>query len=263
MYRKVARFFLVVCAFAASIYPVRPASAQSTTAEKPPLYTYVSEWTVPRAMWADYQKMTAGEMDGMNKLVADGTLISFGSFTVLNHQEGLPTHGSWFQAGSMANLLKVLEGVRTAPTATSEVLAASKHWDYILESHIYNARSGTFKNGYLRVGHWKYKAGSNDPDGKIMKATAGALLEKLQTDGALYSYQFDEEVVHSSDPDGFYMAVITNGPEGLDKFNAALEESEKKDPGGMAGFGSLLEDQGHRDALSRVDIMNHKSRWTG
>jgi hypothetical protein len=258
MSRSVARFSLVLCAFAASFLAARPASAQSTSAEKPPLYTYVSEWAVPRSMWADYQKMTAGEMDGMNKLVADGTIVSFGSFTILNHQEGQPTHGSWFQAGSLAKLLKVLEDVRLAPTATAPVLAASKHWDYILESHNYNAQSGAFKNGYLRVGHWKYKAGATDPDGKIMKATAVALLEKLQAAGAIYSYEFDEETIHSEDPNSFYMAIITSGAEGLDKLSMALEESEKKDPAGMAGFGALLDDQGHRDFLSRVDVMNHK-----
>jgi hypothetical protein len=258
MRRIVARFCLVICAFAALMYMAIPASAQSTMAGKPPLYTYVSEWTVPRAMWADYQKMQAAENDGMNKLVADGTLISFGSYTILNHQEGSPTHGSWFQAGSMANLMKVLEDIRTAPPATSPVLVASKHWDYIFESRNYNERSGTFKNGYLRVGHWKYKAGASDPDGKIMKATAVALLEKLQADGAFYSYEIDEENIHSEDPNGFYMAIITNGAEGLDKMAKALEENEKKDPAGMAGFGSLLEDQGHRDILARVDLMNHK-----
>jgi hypothetical protein len=234
------------------------ALAQSAGAEKPLLYTYVSEWAVPRAMWADYQKMEAGENEGLAKQVADGTLISFGSFTVLNHQEGSPTHGSWFQAGSMASLMKVLEDVRTAPLAVSPVLAASKHWDYIMQSRDYNARSGSFKNGYLRVGHWNYKAGASDPGGKIMKATVVALLEKLQADGAIYSYQIDEEVIHSSDPNGFYMAIVTNGAEGLDKLSAALDESEKKDPGGTAALDALLEEQGHRDFLSRVDIMNHK-----
>jgi hypothetical protein len=258
MCSKIARLCLAICAFAFSMYTASPASAQSTSTQKPPLYTYVAEWSVPRAMWADYQKITAGEMDGLTKLVADGTILSFGSFTILNHQEGQPTHGSWFQAASMANLMKVLEDVRTAPTATSQVFAASKHWDYILESHNYNARSGSFKNGYLRVGHWKYKAGTSDPDGKIMKATAVALLEKLQADGAIYSYEFDEEVIHSDDPNAFYMAIVTNGAEGLDKLTTALEESEKKDPAGMAGFGSLLDEQGHRDFLSRVDVMNHK-----
>ena len=209
-------------------------------------------------MWADYLKMQAGENDSMNKLVADGTLISFGSYTILNHQEGSPTHGSWFQAGSMANLLKVLENVRTAPTATSQVLAASRHWDYIFESHNYNARSGVFKNGYMEVSRWQFRPGASDPDGKIVKATAVALLEKLQADGTLYAYRFDEEVIHSEDPNGFYMTIVTNGADGLDKLSAAFDEADKKDPIGMAAFNSLLDDQGHSDSLSRVDNMNHK-----
>src|ERR1700675_4737341 len=90
------------------------AAAQSATAEKPTVYTYVAEWAVPRAMWADYQKQEDGELDAMKKAVADGTIVSYGEFSVLNHQEGAPTHGSWFTATSMANLMKVLEARRAA-----------------------------------------------------------------------------------------------------------------------------------------------------
>ena len=196
--------------------------------------------------------------DILNKLVADGTLVAYGNFSVLNHQEGQPTHGSWFSARSMANIIKVLEGLRSGPDATGPVFAASKHWDLILESRNYNAHSGTFKNGYLRVGSWKYRAGASDPDGKIMKATMVAMLEKLLADGALHAYQIDEESVHSSDPDGFYVAIVANGAEGLDKFYAALDENDKKNPAGMAGYGSLLDSKGHRDTLSHVDTMTHK-----
>jgi hypothetical protein len=127
----------------------------------------------------------------------------------------------------MANILKVLEGLRSGPDATGPVFSASKHWDYILQSRDYNAHAGTFKNGYLRVGNWKYKAGASDPDGKIMKATMVAMLEKLLADGALHAYQVDEESVHSNDPNGFYLAIVTNGAEGLDKFYASLEDARK------------------------------------
>ncbi len=258
MRRSLTGFLFVVCTLAVVMLGAATAWTQSTADEKAPLYTYVSEWAVPRAMWGDYQKSQAAEDQSMNKLVTDGTLVAFGSFSVLNHQEGNPTHGSWFSAASMANLMKVLQGLRSGPDATGPVLSASKHWDYIFESRDYNAHSGTFKNGYLRVARWKYKAGASDPDGKIMKATMVAILEKLLADGALHAYQIDEEAVHSSDPDGFYVAIIANGAEGIDKFDAALDESEKKNPAGMAGFGSLLDAQGHRDTLAFVDYINHK-----
>src|SRR5581483_12442614 len=90
--------------------------------------------SVPRAMWADYQKVENSDDEVMSKAVADGTLMAFGSYSVLNHQDGEATHGSWFSASSMANLMKMLEGLRSAPDATGQVFAASKHWDYILVS---------------------------------------------------------------------------------------------------------------------------------
>jgi len=249
---------LVLCALTLLSLAANPAAAQSPSAEKPVLYTYVSEWTVPRAMWADYLKNDAADTDTMKKAVAEGTLISFGSYVILNHQEGQPTHGSWFSASSMANILRFLEGLRTAPGATAPPLAAAKHWDYIMESRDYNSHSGTFTNGYLRVGNWRSKAGSSDPDGKIMKATMVALLEKLLADGALHGYQIDEETVHSADPGAFFVAIIANGPEGIDKFNAGIDEAEKNNPAGWAGFGSTIDPAGHRDILARVSIMTHK-----
>ncbi len=102
---------------------------------------------------------------------------------------------------SVANLMKVLEAEPSAPESTGPILAASKHWDYIFESRDYNAHTESFKNGYLRVSNWKYKAGSIDPDGKIMKATMVALLEKLVADGALHSNQIYQQTVHSQNSD--------------------------------------------------------------
>ena len=209
-------------------------------------------------MWADYQKSESSDDEFLRKAVSDGTLISFGSYSVLNHQEGQATHGSWFSASSMANLMKVLEGLRSAPDATGPVLAASKHWDYIFTSHDYNAHSGTGKNGYLRVGQWSYKHGASDPGGKVMKAAMVTILEKLFSEGALYAYQIDEEAVHSSDPNSLNIAIIASGAEGMDKFDAAIDDLEKNNPAAGAALDSLLEPHGHRDFLAHVDEMAHK-----
>jgi hypothetical protein len=236
----------------------RPATAQNAPAEKPAVYTYVSEWAVPRAMWADYKKEDDADLDAMKKAMAEGAIVSYGSFAVINHQEGTPTHGSWFTATSMANLMKVLEGLRSAPGATAPVLAASKHWDYILTSREHNGHAGTFTNGYLRVARWPAKGGGSDPDGKIQRATIVGVLEKLLAAGALHSYTIDEEVVHSDEPGTTFVVLVANGAEGLDKFDAAIEDLRKNDPVALAAYSSLIDSHGHRDTLAHVNTMTNK-----
>jgi hypothetical protein len=66
------------------------------------------------------------------------------------------------------------------------------------------------------------------------------------------------ENIHSSDPGTIFLAIIANGPEGLDKFNAALDDAEKNDPAVYAGMSSTLNETGHRDFLARVTSMTHK-----
>src|ERR1043166_2138518 len=125
----------LLCAAAFLITAAAPvARGQSMAAEKPAVYTYVSEWAGPRAGWAEYKKEEDADIEAMKKAMGEGTIVSYGTFAVLNHQEGAATHGSWFTATSMANLMKFLEGLRSSPGATAPVLAASKHWDYILSS---------------------------------------------------------------------------------------------------------------------------------
>lgn len=250
---------LVVCAAVFLVTAAAPAAkGQGMAAEKPAVYTYVSEWAVPRAMWAEFKKEDDADVEAMKKAMAEGTIVSYGTFSVLNHHEGAATHGSWFTATSMGNLMKFLEGLRNAPGATAPVLAASKHWDYIMSSTEHNGHAGTFTNGYLRVARWPAKAGGNDPDGKIQRATMVGILEKLLADGALHSYTIDEEVVHSEDPGTSYVVFVANGAEGLDKFNAALEEMRKSNPVGLAAYGTLIEGHGHRDTLARVGTMTNK-----
>jgi hypothetical protein len=158
----------------------------------------------------------------------------------------------------MANLMKVLEGLRSTPGATAPVLAASKHWDYILSSTEHNGHSGTFTNGYLRVARWPAKAGGSDSDGKILKATMVAMLEKLFAEGALHSYTIDEEVVHSEDPGTMFVVFVANGAEGLDKFDAAVKDMGKNNPTGLAAYRTLVDAHGHSDTLARVSTMTNK-----
>lgn len=227
-------------------------------AEKPTIYTFVMEWDVPRAMWPEYEKQMATTSDTLKKSVDDGTLISYGVFSMVTHQDGMANHGTWINASSIANLMKVLDLLRASPTSTSPVVSASKHWDYLVSSKDYAAHSGTFTNGYLRVATWIGREGANDPAGKIEKASMVALLDKLMADGALHAYSLDREIIHTMDANAFFVVLVTNGPEGLDKFNAAVDDMGKNNPTALAAFRSLVADTGHRDMLAKVTTTTHK-----
>jgi hypothetical protein len=51
---------------------------------------------------------------------------------------------------------------------------------------------------------------------------------------------------------------VTNGAEGLDKFNAAVTDMQKNNPTGLAAYTSLIDSHGHRDTLARVTTMTNK-----
>lgn len=260
MRNRIVGSCVVVCFCIAAVIGLggQRASAQMAAAEKPTVYTFVMEWDVPRAMWPDYEKQMATTGETLKKSVEDGTLLEYGMFATVAHQEGAPNHGTWISASSVASLMKVLDVLRASPTSTSPVVSASKHWDFLVSSRDYANHSGTFTNGYLRVATWIGKEGANDPGGKIQKASMVAMLEKLMADGALHGYSIDREIIHTMDANAFFVVLVTNGPEGLDKFNAAVDDLGKNNPVALAAFESLISANGHRDTLAKVITTTHK-----
>jgi hypothetical protein len=76
---------------------------------------------VPRAQWADGEARRAG-LTLLDKLVGDGTLTGYGAYSNLIHQEGEPTHGTWFTATSEGKLLKALGSRLATETGRSRGL---------------------------------------------------------------------------------------------------------------------------------------------
>ena len=93
-----------------------PLAALAQTPPEPSTYTYVSEWTIPRAQWADWEAF--GEKNArpiFEKLMADGTIQSWGLYVTTLHVEGYPTHGSWFETADIASVYKVLAALAKLP----------------------------------------------------------------------------------------------------------------------------------------------------
>ena len=93
---------------------------------------------------------------------------------------------------------------------------------------------------------------ASDPDGKLLKSTMVPLLEKLFADGALHDYQIDPEDVHSTTPGTIFVALHANGGEGIDKFEAAFDATEKSNPAAWVGISTTLDEKGHSDFLASV-----------
>ena len=233
-----------------------PALAQGGPMEKPPMYSYVGNWTIPRAQWADMEKNDAADQAILAKALADGTLVGYGSDMNLVHQVDGPTHDSWWSAMSMAGILSVLDRFYKSGSATAPVMAnATRHWDEIAVSKYYNWKPGSFKGAYTRVAQYKLKADApDDAVDTLSKNLIVPLMEKLLASGTVLEYEVDTEAVHTMDPGTFWIVFITPNADGMDKFDAALRDAMKMNPLGGSAFGSMVDFSAHRDYLSSSTV---------
>jgi hypothetical protein len=247
----------IACAFVAAGAWTGSASAQTAEVkDKPPMYSYESNWTYPRARWADVEKSNAATDKIMEKAMAAGVLVGYGSDSLLIHENEGTTHDDWFSSMSMAGLLNTLDEVYKAGGATSTLLmSATKHSDSMWVSRYYNWRAGSWKGAYTRVGIYKLKPDApNDAVDMLSKSIFVPLLEKLLADGALIEYEVDVQAIHSDAPGVFAIDIIAPTAEGLDKFSAALADAARKNPLIGATMGALTDSSAHRDTLSRTTV---------
>lgn len=251
MYVLSALLFVLVLSLACAATWAQGSSSQ------PPIFTYVAEWNTPRAQWADMAKVEASTKGTMDALVADGTILGYGSYENRVHSEEGPTHGSWFQADSLANIFKALDKIYAQAGATNApVQAASKHWDFLFISTTHGAKAFT-GSGYLRVVSGELKPGREEEFRAAYRQYIVPVYAKLLADGAIVSYQLDGEYVIGNAPGRFFSAVVTKDAEGLDKVRTALADLYEKNPAVAELLASLAEPHSRRDLLAHVTNMTN------
>jgi hypothetical protein len=233
-----------------------PAGAQTMEfKEKPPMYSYVANWSIPRGQWAEMAKSDAANEKLMQSAFASGTIIAYGRDINLVHQPDGSTHDGWWSAMSMAGILSVLDQAYTSGSATTPVLsAASKHWDDIYVSRFYNWHSGSWKGVYTHGSSYTLKPDA--PPNAVEQLTrnmVAPLMEKMLADGAIHEWEVDEQAIHTGNPNTFFIFYIAANAEGLDKVNAALSESLKANPLNGPAFLSMVDFSQHRDQLARTN----------
>ncbi|HET9791247.1 MAG TPA: hypothetical protein VFR08_08090 [Candidatus Angelobacter sp.] len=256
MTKKSCSIFTGLCALALSSLCTLPVSAQNSEVnEKPPMYTYVANWQIPRAQWADMAKSADADRAILEKDLADGTIIGYGNDVNLVHQPEGYTHDDWWSSMSMAGLLNVLDQQYSSGNSATPVLqSATKHADEILVSRYYNKRSGSYKNATLQVAFYKLKDDAPDDAVDVLcKTLIVPLMEKLFADGTIVEYEIDTEAVHTDAPGTFAIVWVGANNASVDKFNAALREAIKAQPLGNPAFGSMVDFTKHRDELWRAN----------
>lgn len=111
--------------------------------EKPAPYRYVSYRKFPRAHWADVDKDNAtGNQKILAPALADATHVGYGADENQVHSAERFTHDNWWQANSMAALIKVLEVLHRGGSSSPLLVSSTKHWDQIYISSFYNRKGG-------------------------------------------------------------------------------------------------------------------------
>ena len=256
MNRKLWAILACICTLAMLAASAVPACAQDEVKEKPPMYSYVGFWNIPRAQWAEMEKNNAAEQKTLDKALADGAIVAYGNDLNIVHTADGMTHDGWWSAMSMAAVLNVLDKFYKSGTPTSPVLAsATKHTDGIFVSRYYNWRPGTYKGAYSRVGYYKLKPDAPEHAIETLsKSFIVPVLEKLLADGAILEYEVDTEAIHTEGPGAFWIDVISPNAEGLDKLTAALLDRSKTNPLAGQAFESMIDLSAHRDSLSTSTV---------
>ena len=243
----------VVCALAISaLVAAAPPPAPEQTH-----YTYVSLWAVPRAQWTDFEKAQEQRNSVFERLVADGTLVAWGSGAAEVHTEDGYTHANWFVSNTQAGITKTLEALRSSSRAPALAIA-TKHKDLMLHTIAHGGKTARTTSGYLRVAFWQAKPSRGNDVEEFFKKYIQPDLDAGIADGSVLMYNFDSEQIHTDAPGGYNIAVVYANGDGLDKAAAILAGHAKENPAAGAGFGAMMETSAHRDSLDRILAYQHK-----
>jgi hypothetical protein len=244
---------LLVIALAMMLVPAALPQMEPT----PIVYTYVSQFQVPRVNWAAYAEDTEKTVVPIvEKLTADGTILSWSTFEQVIHTPEGYTHGAAWSSTSISGLMKVLDEVRKSGPRPGQI-AATKHEDYLMQTSVYRMGSGT--PAYLRVVCSNAKADKpGDYTATLKKLLVPTFEEQVKRGVATY-YGVDEQYVNTAAPSTRCVVITYPNAEGMDKWAAAINATQAKwSAAERAEFvGSTVLDS-RRDIMARITHSGHK-----
>ena len=255
MLKRIAGALVVVAAVIAMIVAVPAAFSQMEQSQ--PVYTFVSQFQVPRANWAAYSEDSEKSIVPiMEKLAADGTLTSWSTFEHLVHTPDGYTHGAAWSSSTISGLIKVLDEVRKNGPRPAQI-AATKHEDLLMQTSMYHAGTGT--PTYLRVICSMAKADKPADFTTMLKKLLVPTFEEQLKKGVATYYGVDEQYVNTSAPSTRCVVITYPNAESIDKWAAAISTTIGKwTPAERAEFFAATVPDSRRDIMARITHAGHK-----
>jgi len=251
MMKRIASLLVIV--LTAMLVPAALPQMEPT----PTVYTFVSQFQVPRANWTAYSEDTEKTVVPIaEKLTADGTIVNWSTFEQVVHTPDGYTHGAAWSSTSISGLLKVLDEIRKAGPRPGQI-AATKHEDYLMQTSMYGVGSGT--PTYLRVVCSSAKADKpGDYTATLKKLLVPTFEEQVKKGVATY-YGVDEQYVNTSAPSTRCVVISYPNAEGMDKWAAAINATQAKwSAAQRAEFAGSTVLDSRRDIMARITHSGHK-----
>ncbi len=223
----------------------------------PVVYTYVSQFQVPRAHWAAYSEDTEKTVVPIvEKLTAEGTILSWSTFEQVIHTPDGYTHGAAWSSTSISGLMKVLDEIRKGGPRPGQI-AATKHEDLLMQTSMYRVGSGT--PTYLRVVCSSAKADKPGEYAATLKKLLVPTFEEQVKKGVATYYSVDEQYVNTAPPSTRCVVINYPNAESIDKWAAAINTTMSKwSPAERAEFAGSTVADSRRDIMARITHSGHK-----
>ena len=254
MIKKIAGLVVVFVLAVALV----PAALPQMEQGQPVVYTFVSQFQVPRANWAQYAENTEKSFVPIaEKLVADGTILSYSTFEHIVHTQEGYTHGAAFTSNTISGLTKVLDEVRKAGPQPGQV-AATRHEDFLMPTTMYTAGVGGAA-AYLRVVCQNAKPDKPEGYAAVLKKYLWPMVEEQAKKGVISYAGLDSQYVNIMAPSTRCLVINYPNAESMDKWAAAVNATLGKMSAADrdAFYGSTVTDS-RRDIMARITHSGHK-----
>src|SRR5579864_4666887 len=241
----------IACLLAFVLAVMLVPAALPQTESTPIVYTYVSQFQIPRANWAAYSEDTEKSfVPVVEKSLADGAILNWSTFEQVVHTPDGFTHGAAWSSTSLAGLMKVLDEVRKNGPRPGQI-AATRHEDYLMQSTMYRGGSGT--PAYLRVVCSNAKADKPEAYTAMLKKMLVPTFDEQIKAGAATYYGVDEQYVNNGAPSTRCLVMTYPSAEGMDKWATAINTTIGKwSAAERAEFTGATVPDSRRDIMARI-----------